>query len=289
MPLHWDQISVRLTAAVRVRCEPGWRLAPEWSARLADFDLWFVFGGRGTMELDGRPIHLRPGIVFWCRPGHSYLAEQDLEDRLGVCAVHFELVTHDGVVCRTAQDVEQAGCGSLPPNAQDLHDVNYVDAVLRRVVELTRRDVAPDEQAVRTATTLFTGLLMDIDAQSAPVGTPALAGTAKHHRDLILGAAAAIAESPADAPSIDALARQAGYTPDHFTRLFRQHLGLTPRAFILRARIERARELLVESGLSINQIADALGYRDAFFFSRQFKEKTGVSPSEYRAQAAGSL
>jgi AraC-like DNA-binding protein len=48
-------------------------------------------------------------------------------------------------------------------------------------------------------------------------------------------------------------------------------------------RLERARELLTGTSLSLNQIAEVLGYADAANFTRAFKRWTGVSPSHYRA------
>ena len=47
--------------------------------------------------------------------------------------------------------------------------------------------------------------------------------------------------------------------------------------------VSRARQLLAETGLTISQIAEALGFRDVFFFSRQFTQRTGQTPSAYRA------
>jgi AraC-like DNA-binding protein len=58
---------------------------------------------------------------------------------------------------------------------------------------------------------------------------------------------------------------------------------VTHADFIVEARLNRARQLLLESTLSVSQIADELGYEDVFFFSRQFKERTGRTPTEYRA------
>ena len=51
----------------------------------------------------------------------------------------------------------------------------------------------------------------------------------------------------------------------------------------LAARLARARQLLAETGLTISQIAETLGFRDVFFFSRQFTQRTGQTPSAYRA------
>jgi AraC-like DNA-binding protein len=62
----------------------------------------------------------------------------------------------------------------------------------------------------------------------------------------------------------------------------------TPAEFVIRARIQRAQTLLAFSGHSVKQIADMLGYADAFCFSHQFTARTGTSPSAFRSSAPRS-
>jgi len=52
--------------------------------------------------------------------------------------------------------------------------------------------------------------------------------------------------------------------------------------FVIQTRLELARQLILESGLSLMDIADELGYQDLYFFSRQFKQRYGQPPSTYR-------
>ncbi len=59
------------------------------------------------------------------------------------------------------------------------------------------------------------------------------------------------------------------------------------REFVVQARINRGRILLTESSLTVSEIAAALGYDDIYFFSRQFKAKTGVSPTAFREGKKG--
>jgi len=73
------------------------------------------------------------------------------------------------------------------------------------------------------------------------------------------------------------------YSKDHLIRLFRRCHTVTPGEFLIRARMDSARGLLAASVFSIKQIASQLGYADAFCFSRQFKARTGLSPSAFRA------
>lgn len=275
MGLPWPHLTLHLPRACgRVRCEVGWRLAPVWSQRLADMDLWFVWAGRGTMRLRGGTcVDLRPGVAMWMRPGGLYIGDQDPADRLGVTFIHFELIDQ-----RTGQRPRP-----LPREVHEVVDVPYVDAVMRRVVDLLQGDSRENGGAGHEAArTLLRGLLMDFDADVARPTRAEPTGTAAHHRELVMRIAGGIRESPSDVPPVAELARQAGYSPDHFTRVFQQVLNQSPQAYIVQQRVSRAQQLLLESSLTVTQIADVLGYESVYFFSRQFKEKTGLSPSAYR-------
>lgn len=272
MRMDWTRLRVAVSKGVgRVRCEPGWRLGPDWAAQLRDCDLWFVWAGRGRMTLRDRTIELRPGVCLWMRPGGIYLAEQEPADRLGVTYLHFDVLNARGSPLRRDR--------VLPPEVYEVPDAGATDAILTRIVELRR---SADERHHRAADHLLTGVLMELEATPRSSGGTAPGGVATHQRRVVQAAAARIRESPADAPSAPELARAAGYSVDHFAKLFRQVMGQPPQEYIVAARIDRAKQLLAESTLSVAQVADALGYRDVYFFSRQFKQKTGRSPSAYR-------
>ena len=67
----------------------------------------------------------------------------------------------------------------------------------------------------------------------------------------------------------------------HFRRLFQQHTGLPPNQFLLNLRINRAKQLLEES-LTIEEVAYRCGFADPYYFSRLFKQKTGITPAKWR-------
>ena len=75
---------------------------------------------------------------------------------------------------------------------------------------------------------------------------------------------------------------EAAMAPHHFHRSFRALLGEPPAAHVARLRLERARSLLEEDGLSITEICAAVGYDSLPSFSRRFSVAYGVAPSHYR-------
>jgi len=62
---------------------------------------------------------------------------------------------------------------------------------------------------------------------------------------------------------------------------------MSPHAYLLQCRATSARRLLGETDLPIKSIAQQLGYRDVYFFSRQFRQMTGVPPAVYRHSRHG--
>ena len=78
------------------------------------------------------------------------------------------------------------------------------------------------------------------------------------------------------------LAREAGYSPFHFSRLFKQTTGFSPSRYLVRLRVERARRLLRESARSMIETGLEVGYRSPSHFAHVFQREVGFTPSEYR-------
>ncbi|MFC0675343.1 GlxA family transcriptional regulator [Brachybacterium hainanense] len=83
--------------------------------------------------------------------------------------------------------------------------------------------------------------------------------------------------------TLSALARQAGVSARTFSRRFLEDTGITPMQWLLRARIDRARELLERTDLPMARVAEAAGLRSDTNLRRHFGTVLGTSPSAYRA------
>lgn len=84
--------------------------------------------------------------------------------------------------------------------------------------------------------------------------------------------------------SVNELANKAYMSPSHFHRIFKNAMGETPIAFILKERVRFAIKLMENSNLSISQIASLTGFNNAAYFTRQFKRLMKKSPQQYRNQ-----
>lgn len=76
----------------------------------------------------------------------------------------------------------------------------------------------------------------------------------------------------------------AGLSPSYLSALFRRELDRTFTGYVTETRLDRARQLLRETDLPAGQVARAVGFRDAHYFSALFKKHTGLSPTAYRAE-----
>ncbi|MEM9291600.1 MAG: AraC family transcriptional regulator [Acidobacteriota bacterium] len=93
-----------------------------------------------------------------------------------------------------------------------------------------------------------------------------------------------VARRYAEAIGVEDLAREAGLSPSHFSRVFKRHLRQSPHQFLLRYRVERGAErLLQDPHRPLAQIAHACGFADQAHFSRTFKRFLGSTPAAYRA------
>lgn len=81
--------------------------------------------------------------------------------------------------------------------------------------------------------------------------------------------------------SIDHMASTLGYHRAHLSKAFKQKVGLSPKQYLLKVRMDKAKELLGGT-LTIDQVSSSVGFNDALYFSKQFRKWSGMSPSEYR-------
>jgi AraC family transcriptional regulator len=81
---------------------------------------------------------------------------------------------------------------------------------------------------------------------------------------------------------ISALAAQAGLSEAHFSRAFKQTIGLTPSRFITQRRLEKAKRLLADTDETMVYIALVCGFSDQAHFSRSFQQAFGISPTGLR-------
>ena len=95
-----------------------------------------------------------------------------------------------------------------------------------------------------------------------------------------------MSETLGEGLALSRLAQECGLSTRHFARAFRQSTGVSPHRWLLRHRVERAKELLRQPALPLALIASRCGFADQSHFTRVFSREAGVSPSQWRRRCS---
>lgn len=87
--------------------------------------------------------------------------------------------------------------------------------------------------------------------------------------------------------TLEALALRSGYSPRHFARLFCTYVGSSPMRYLLELRLSRAAAMLSENRLTVTEIADSVGIGESSYFTKSFRARFGMTPTEYRKRSLG--
>jgi AraC family transcriptional regulator len=82
--------------------------------------------------------------------------------------------------------------------------------------------------------------------------------------------------------ALSQLARYVGYSPYHFTRIFKERVGLSPLYYVSSIRLQKAKDLLLQTNFSVRDIGLEIGQQSLGTFTTRFTERVGVTPSEFR-------
>lgn len=193
---------------------------------------------------------------------------QHLDDRFTVLYCHFRFIDP-----RTGSTVALPG-ELLPAPILSVTRVGPVADSLSRIVRRLRDRSVLGRYAA-------SGMLMELLSQVYLLD-PARAGSSLALDTRLQDAMELILERPAQRWVLEDVARSVGLSARHLSELFVAQLGTTFRRYVLDARLDRARELLEHTVMSVGQIALVLGYGDHVLLSRQFRTKYGEPPSSYR-------
>ncbi len=144
--------------------------------------------------------------------------------------------------------------------------------------ELERMDECSTDMIIALLTQLLLTLLRRADSADSPLKS----SNAIHaENEIIRTAQQFIGAHIRQKLSVPLVARNADVSPSYLTALFHKHLQISPGEYIRRIKLQESKQMIRENAMNFTEIAAALQYSTVHHFSRQFKEKFGVTPSEY--------
>lgn len=261
MNAHHDFENIKINSCGISDCDAAWH----WDTGkngFQDFDLWFVLRGKGRIITERETAEVERGTCLLLFPETHYIGEHGAEHLL-IMNVHFSFSGG----ARLKRDAE------VPFLYRKIHDISYMSQTLTRIIRLYNSEKAEYAEAfLRAALAEYFLSEKEEGGGEAGEGKPGIV-------QKICDEINVCPEAP---HSLASFAAEYGYSADYLGRIFSRAAGISFSEYLANARVNKAKFLLSSASLSVEGVAEALGYYDACYFSRQFKRITGTSPGKYK-------
>lgn len=234
--------------------------------------LQLVYAGEIALAVDRRREERRKGpLVFLTSPEHYYEYSSP-----GVLARDHYWVCFYGP---KVEMYREGGLFRIDPDQPFFHlrQPELFREKMEELIRIVQSGREHDRAVCLLETLLFT---VQADAESAPEETD-------YYRERFAELMARIAKCPEKKWDFEEEARKMSVSLNHFNRLFRKYHQTSPHHCVIRARMRKAAELLLNTNASVAEIALAVGLENEFYFSRLFKKRFSLPPSGYRREFRG--
>ncbi|MGI5893333.1 MAG: helix-turn-helix domain-containing protein [Candidatus Merdivicinus sp.] len=240
--------------AVLRHTQAGWQIP---TRTIENHELVFILEGQMEICLEGKNFCADPGTLLYFHPHCPHSLKTSSEHPAVFCGIHFS-----------------------PENGQELplSDVtkwgNFrkFSPILEEIVRLWNRKGYLDDWAADLA---FSRLLLELFRETDNAAAPS-------SRRRIGNAIDYIHQNPDRPVTIAELCEVTGMKKSYLIHNFQLITGQSPIQYSLNLRLDHARAILLNESASIHETAARCGFRDEFYFSRMFRKKFGLPPSQFR-------
>lgn len=239
---------------------------------LNEYQLLYLTEGEGTFQsTNQKPTRIKQGDLFLLFPGewHTYhpLPQKGWKSYW------------IGFKGRNMDDRVRAGF--LSPT-KPIYHVGFSSEIVHIYEEAfskAKEEAAYSQQTLAGIVNYLVGLMYSLERNI-------VLNKDYNYADIMNRARLRIRESLESSISIQAIAEELGIGYSNFRKLFKEYTGVAPAMYQQELRLQRAKEMLSTTNLSIKEIAYRLNFDSPDYFSAKFKIKTGKKPSEFRQDTA---
>jgi AraC-like DNA-binding protein len=229
------------------------------------FQIVYITSGEGVFSADGRTWQVKPGCFLLVLPGmkHSYkpLFETGWQEYwVGFKGDYFTRMLVEGIIS-PEHIFFDAG----------LH--NDMLAIYERIFEEIR--VQPPLYQLRACSAILT-LLSEMLIHERRGDKP------NYYQKIVEKAKFLMEQQVENQLSLSDISDELGVSSSRFNEIFKNYTAMTPYQYFIQLKIHRAERLLEDEGASVKEVSLSLGFEDQYYFSRLFKSKTGIAPSEWK-------
>ncbi|MEH6995755.1 AraC family transcriptional regulator [Neobacillus drentensis] len=263
-----NELTFSLLLAGYKACPPNWSKKEK---KNLNHSLWFITKGTGEVVINGKKNDLSPGKLIVFTPGMICNKTTSPSNPLEFYFIRFTYAA--------AFEKKEQWHFKLPQEISfPLHGVytiknsSGVVILLDEIHSLSKRrgSTIAFKQKILFQELLLT-LLQDFHVQTI----------SKDTRQVIEETIDYIGHHYHQVINVTDLAKMAGLSKSHYSRLFKKFTGYSQIEYLTHLRIDRVKELLAHSEIRIKEVSQNVGYEDELYFSRIFKKIVGVSPTQF--------
>lgn len=260
-----------VTLAHMFHAPKKWRLKPR---SLKQYQLQYVVEGGADYEIEGHIYTTRRGDLLFHKPNETHA----VSTVPGLPYVCISIVFHFGGIEFPIHEL------LYPSHATVHHDMgNHTnDVVEHKLHELVHHYRQPCLYGQFHCQSLLTQILLhlaDVNRESTDI----LRTRGEANRAKLILVRNYITSRPREGFLHSDLVKLTGWSHNYIISQFRHTFGMSPTQYLVWIRLEKAKELALQSGLSFGEIANEVGYANVHAFGKIFKRKTGMSLSEFCA------
>jgi AraC-like DNA-binding protein/mannose-6-phosphate isomerase-like protein (cupin superfamily) len=241
--------AMEINICILTPVNPGNRWGPR---TILDYELVYIESGNFSYQEDSKTLVLRPDQCLLIPPDTEHVLREAAGKEGLISCVHLD----------PPEDLKRpeqiTGCRSQPS----------ISVLFRQIItEFAGASPWRDELLSSLARTIWLSLLNACEGEAGRLWERTKAMLKYLDQHLYENAGR------------KDLATRFNLTPEHVNAIFREELNTTPTNYVNRQRIYHAYRLLTEQGYSVKEAAEAVGFCDAFYFSKLFKRIIGTSPA----------
>ncbi|MBP3477982.1 MAG: helix-turn-helix transcriptional regulator [Oscillospiraceae bacterium] len=226
-------------------------------------ELTYVDQGALHSVTDGQDILLKPGdiAIFGPNQWHMHYADMGVAPRYVTISFDLEGADISPLLNRKFTAPQQA-----------------ITLIQQMLQEQERMDAFSTDMIIAHLTSLMLLLLRQADSPASKLRT---SNAVHSENEIIRRAQQYISSHIREKLSVPIVAQKVGVSPSYLTALFHKNLQISPGEYIRRIKLQESKQMIRENSMNFTEIAQALQYSTVHHFSRQFKEKFGLTPTEY--------
>jgi AraC-like DNA-binding protein len=241
--------------------EPGFLFPGE---TLSTAKLTYVDQGQLHSVADGNDLLLQRGDLVLYAPGQWHMQYADIGIAPRFVTISFEL---------SGDDLQSLKNRKITAPQQ----------VVTLLQQMLREESSPDEFSADMIIAMLGQVLMLLLRQAKfPTADKLKASNNLNSENQIIRRAQQyISDHLREKLSVPLVAQMVDVSPSYLTSLFHKNLQISPAEYIRRLKLQESKQMIRENSMTFTEIAAALQYSTVHHFSRQFKEKFGITPTEY--------